>query len=677
MIVELPNGQELEFPDGTSQDVMRTAILKNFPEFAPKQPEKRTGFSGVMEDIGESISGVPGALYDFVTQLPGEAYKSAKQLATHPIRAAENVGAGLLEGIKGAVNIPSNVASYLGERDIGKGGIEDFIKRLHIGDTGLEKAILGDAQEGDELLRGIGSFAPYARLGGLAKGLGGAARRGGAAALYGAGQNQDPIKTALTGLTGEGFVRALQKAKNIGFMPSSPLSAEELEQAVRNVSGTETSLGNVIENPFLQKQFENVLPNLPFSGANQAMQRTANLIRDRGEQILQNLRGDYESEDIGGALHQALKKSESETRRIKNEKFEKLNDAAAAEGVTTSRERLRSEAKNALEKIESDPDLSFLTDSPTKKLLKNLSMEKGDGNYSIKHTDFLRGKLGDKAHDAFLANNTELGKIYNSLKKAAESDINTAIDQSGYEHLDKLRDEAMSYHKKNYAPFEDREIMKFTRKGGDPDILANAFLKSSRLSDRSRLLEKLTSKLTDEERKLLTYSYFSKAITDGQLNPIKLKTLYKSLGERQRKALLGGEDQINSLRDYISLVEKNTEPLNIMFNPKTGQRTLSEFPLMSVLGGAAGSLATGSIPGGILSAALPGIAARPLVKALTSPSVREKLIKRMIESKNRSPKQPYNLAPFLNALMISSKENEEKAPIELLLTPGQGTRYED
>lgn len=34
MIVELPNGQELEFPDGTSPEVMRDAIHKNFPEYA-------------------------------------------------------------------------------------------------------------------------------------------------------------------------------------------------------------------------------------------------------------------------------------------------------------------------------------------------------------------------------------------------------------------------------------------------------------------------------------------------------------------------------------------------------------------------------------------------------------------------------------------------------------------
>ena len=36
-IVELPNGQRLEFPEGMPEGDMRDAIYKNFPEYAPKQ----------------------------------------------------------------------------------------------------------------------------------------------------------------------------------------------------------------------------------------------------------------------------------------------------------------------------------------------------------------------------------------------------------------------------------------------------------------------------------------------------------------------------------------------------------------------------------------------------------------------------------------------------------------
>lgn len=42
MIVELPNGQELEFPDGTSPEIMRNAIHTHFPEYAAMYQPRNT-----------------------------------------------------------------------------------------------------------------------------------------------------------------------------------------------------------------------------------------------------------------------------------------------------------------------------------------------------------------------------------------------------------------------------------------------------------------------------------------------------------------------------------------------------------------------------------------------------------------------------------------------------------
>ena len=148
MIVELPNRQELEFPDGTSKEVMRNAIYKHFPEYALK-----TETPTISEDIKGSIRGAPEALYEAFTHLPKQLSESGSQIYNNPIRSAENIGAGLLKGLKGGANIPSNVAAYLESRGIGQGKIEDFIKSLHIPDTGLEKRILGENQAGDEFLR--------------------------------------------------------------------------------------------------------------------------------------------------------------------------------------------------------------------------------------------------------------------------------------------------------------------------------------------------------------------------------------------------------------------------------------------------------------------------------------------------------------------------------------------
>lgn len=642
--VRLPSGDIANFPDDMTNEAIESVIQKQFP------PHQETGNKDIFSDIVGSIAQAPVNILKGVASLPSEISESAGQISEEPARAIGNVGAGLLEGLKGGLNIPSNIASYLKSRNIGRGNIEDFISALHIPDTGLEKKIFGENQAGDELLRSIGSFAPYARLGGLAQGIKGAAKRATASGAYAAGQEEDPLTAALMGLAVEGTTRGAQRALRPGkFLPSSPLTSDELKEALDITKGTETGLGNVIENPFLQKQFENVFPNLPLSGANQAMQRTANTITSRGENILDKLKGENGTGDIGTSLRDALKSSESETRKIKTEKFNALNDAAEKSGIRTNRSNIREEAGEALRKIEEDPDLSLFTDAGTKSMLKNLATGKGNKDFSLKQTDLLRGELGDLAHDAYSSNNTKLSNIFGSLKKAAEKDINGAIDKADMPHLNELRNEAMNFYKKEYVPFEEPEIMKFTKKGGDPDLLISTFLKRSPTTDRGRLLEKLSTKLTDRDRKLVAYSYFSRALEDGKLNPIKFKTLYKNLGENQKKVLLGGDEGVKQFGDYSKLVQKNTEPLNLMFNPKTGQRNLSDY-LLSILGGSTGALATGNILGGLVGGLAPGIAARGFTKALTKESIREKLIKKMIEEREKGARIPANIAPLIQEI---------------------------
>ncbi|MCP5940194.1 hypothetical protein NL351_30225, partial [Klebsiella pneumoniae] len=79
------------------------------------------------------------------------------------------------------------LAAYAESRELGDADLKNlshWAAKAHIPDTGLEKAIFGENQKGDEFLRSLGSFAPYAKLGGLAKGLTGLAKRGGATAAY-------------------------------------------------------------------------------------------------------------------------------------------------------------------------------------------------------------------------------------------------------------------------------------------------------------------------------------------------------------------------------------------------------------------------------------------------------------------------------------------------------------
>lgn len=680
----------------------------------------------VSSDIINSLSNAPGAITDFIANLPGQVIDSAGLVAQNPVRATGKLGAGIVGGIKGGLNIPSNIARYMQSRGVGEEDkdLRDLIAKLHIPDTGLEKAIFGAPQKGDEFLESLGSFAPWARAGGWAKGLEGMAKRGGAAAAYATGQEQDPLQAALMGLGGEGLVRGVQRIGKPGtFLPSSPLSSPELKQAMQTTKGTETDLGNVIQNPFLKEQFENTLPKIIASGANQTMQRTANEITRRGETILDYLKGNEEVPDIGEKLHSALKSAYEDTRAQKNERFKTLNEAAEKEGIKTKRSNLIETAKEKLAEVERDPHRAGLMDTKAKALLKNIVnpgkeeeqtlsqipigaagkdilqhlFKTGKNNklnfteaefakafgktgaetakafgknaptkqtapqeFSLQDTDLLRGDFGDLANDAYTKGEGALSNLYKSLKDAATKDINDEIDKSNNPKLNSLRDEAMDFYKKEYAPFKDKEIKKFTLRGGDADLLMQNFLKNSKLSDRGNLLGKLTSKLSSEDKDLLAYSYFSNAIKEGKLNPSRLNTLYKNLGKKQKNALLS-EGMQSVLKDYSQLVQKNSRPLDIMFNPKTGYAGLSEIPWKSLGTGGAIGTAIGGWPGAAIGAAFPSVLGRVAVKGLTNQKMREFLIERMIKAREKEGIPPRNIAPLVQALMqVSNPQRQEE-----------------
>ena len=666
--VRLQDGtmQPMSYPDDWSDDQVKAAIYKNFPPAQEEQPKQ--GWHAVAEDIGSGIRDVPAALGHFLAALPGQAYSSGKQVVTDPLRAILNIGGGVRKGLEGAINTPSNIAQYLSSRGIGQGAIEDLVSKMRIPESDLEQRLLGAPQEGDVLLQGLGSFAPYARIGGAARGLSGLAKRAAAAGAYGAGQDQNPITAALMGMAGEGLTRGAQRALRPGnLLPSTQLTPEQLADALRVAQGTETSLGNVIENPGLKKHFENKIAPIPLSGANDAMQRTANVINQRGEDILSQLKGNMDTSDIGLTLRDALKSAERETRQQKNELFKKLNDAAEDAGINTDRSNMRQVAKEELGKINEDPDLATLTDSATKKLLQDLASQKDTNEFSLKNTDFLRGKLGKKAHDAYMAGNSELGDILGSLRDAAVNDIDSSITKTNNPHLNELRDNAMDFYRKEWVPFEDKDIIKFTRKNEDPDLLIQAFIKNSRLSDRSRLLEKLAGKLNPEEKNLMAHSYLSnQSMKEGNFSPLALRDAFKRLGDRQKEALFGKDSEIlNKLRDFSELAGMNTEPLTVMFNPKTGARQAgAALPWGSSALGVLASLYSHSLPVGAAIAMAPILYGKPAAKLLTSPGIRERIINRLIKAKQAEQQVPKNLAPYINALMQSSQTQK---PMELEL----------
>lgn len=466
------------------------------------------------------------------------------------------------------------------------------------------------------------------------------------------------------------------------------LSPEELQSNLKAAEGTNTGLGDVIGSPTLKRLQENILPHIPLSGAYTKMQETANQITEKGQDLMSKIGEKLPEGDKGFYLKQALDDAYQEAYKEKEAKFKVVNDEAKNEGVTTDRSNLYQKARNHLNRIESDPDLKNFVNSGTVSLLnrivnnsditfpanpKRSFINKEPGyeytdpatgerkmgvapeyqystparnsastsapaspitgeipkkEFSLQSTDYLRGHLGESAHDAWSDNNQYLSNIFKDLKKASEKDINDAIDKSGSKSLSKSRDEAMEYYRTKFSQFDDPDIQKFIRKGGDTDLILSHFLKGG-ANDRGNLLQKLTTKLPEDQKELPLHMYLSKAIDEsGQLNPPKLRTLYKNLGKKQLDALVPDSDMRAQLEKYVRSVGLNSDAFNTMFNPKTGQRNLD-----SAIGAIEGMMAYNNP----LKAAGGMILGRGATKALTSEKLRTALVNAIIKSKSRNP----------------------------------------
>lgn len=536
---------------------------------------------------------------EYIGGLPKKAGESFEQIQRDPGRAALNVGAGATEALKGLINLPAFTAEQVLKQGGGKAGkfLSEIPRNLQIGDTGLQEAILGEQQVGDEALQLLGNLVPVGAPGAVTK--------------------------PLRGLV-KGAETAVDAAKPSSFLRGQ-LPISELQDNLRLVEGTNTGLGQVLDNPQLARFQENVLTSVPFSGATSALQKTKKQLTQKGHNLLEDLRGGAIPENLGSSMQEALKDAAAKVEKKKNQLYGNLNRRANELGIEIGRENLGQTALDLLEDVKQSPELARTV---SKELLDDLKfMSDNQGlTQNLKLSNIYKGKLGDKAYDAYVRGDKYEYQLYKDLKKALDKDIEGALSSSSDKELSGLRKEANDYYKTDVAAFEEPEVVKFTRKGGDPDELLSTFLKTSRTSDRSNLLNKIMSKLPEEDKKLVPYAYYSRAMKEGELDPAKLRTLYKQLGDNQRKVLFEGTGLQDEFRDYIKLLDKNNAALNVGLNPPTGQKLLE----LATLGLAGQFGHLGKAGGAALGANL-------LNRYLTSPQAREKLIKKMIENEGRKP----------------------------------------
>jgi len=424
------------------------------------------------------------------------------------------------------------------------------------------------------------------------------------------------------------------------------LSPEELQRNLDITRGTSTSLGDVIQSPSLKYNYENILAKIPGAGATNKMQETAVQVKDKGKELLARILGENEPENVKKTLNESLKKSYREAKEQKRDLYKKTEDIADQMGLTVGRSNLSSTSSNILQEIEKSPELKRQLPSS---IMEDLQFYKNPENFNnLRRSNILKGNLGTEARKLLKSGDEYHSGIYSQLRDALGRDIEESIQSKGSPELKSEYDAAQKFYREKIVPFEDKDVVKFVRKGADPDLIISSFIKKGS-NDRSNLLDKLAHKLPQSQKGLLPYGFLSSSLENGEFNPLKFSSLYKGLGENQRKSLIPDEKLRKDVEDYVKLVKMNTEPLTLMNNVKTGQRNLNFLPILisHSLGGIGGGLtgynqggAPGALAGTFLGAlaglTLPGLVGKQASKYLTSPSVREKIVKKMIRGNPQS-----------------------------------------
>jgi len=670
--VRMPDGslQAMSHPDNWSDDQVKSAIYKNFPNVNKSDTnvsKTKQGLAGIGEDIKSTLNSLPSDLVSSLINLPSHALNVAKQI-TDPsdmLRPILNVGGGVRKGLEGLANIPANVAGYLSSKDIGnklpEGSLAsilkenplDLIKKLRIPESGLEESLLGAPKQGDEELRALGSLLPYAKIGGAAKGLEGLVKRSGSASAYATGQNQDPLKAALMTLIGEGTIRGGTK----GIKSLDPanlfkghLSPEELKANLKAAQGTNTPLGRIIESPTLNTLFENVTSEVPFSGADTTLGKIKNQIKEEGSNIIDQTEPEGIQGDNNYALKKALTDAFYKNRQIKNDIYTERNQIADKELFTpdlTNFNKLASELKTGIK------GSAFYKINPAFKSLFNKvsGIEKGSDMVSqgkpkqlandeltrkgiivsptITESTMLARDLDEKGGQLLKSTNSSdkaAGGLYKQLSKTLRNDVESSIENKGSQELKEAHEKANKNFIENYVPFLDEDIDKILKKK-DAQSLVAKIVKPSKKFDEYKTIEKINSLVSPEESKLLGNHYLKGSLDKfGRVKPKKLASLIENLGDRQFQALFPNKEVQMKLKNYSTLRNMNEKALNLMYNPQTGAKNVK-----LLLGGVAAGMAPHTAAGAYLGSV-------GFNKLMTNPKAREWLVNRMIEKQGQGIK---------------------------------------
>jgi len=463
----------------------------------------------------------------------------------------------------------------------------------------------------------------------------------------------DKTAGALAGLAFGGVGYPLFKGGQWAFNALRPsnlfrgnATPEQMARNVEAAQGVPVGLGNIVENPLMKAGIENLAAKLPFSGAHQKLAETGQAIKNQAEDIVSNyLPENIPPSEVSEKLGEALINAKNQAEKTKRNAYKSANNMAEKEGLQLTLPRFSKSANKYVQSIENTTMLQY--EPETKALIQRLKNYKNpvksssseglivdkEGNPIINETNVkypsleeantLAGRLNElsrKFKSSVDSTQRGAGTILGKLGSALKTDIKRSIDKSGSSELKEEFENAEKNYAENYHPFLDKDLLQFTENNRPPEDIVATFLQNSKKSDRVTQLSKLLDRLNEDQKDLVRYSYFSRALEGEEdaktVNPNKLKTLWSSLGDNQKRTLIPNKAERQKFDNFSNLTGSNQAALSLMSNPITGHQLSVKYLLKAPF----------------------GIAARPFVNKLTSEEYRNKIVKQIMESYQKENK---------------------------------------
>ncbi|MBP6919298.1 MAG: hypothetical protein KBB94_10340 [Legionellaceae bacterium] len=634
-----------------------------------KPPKKETkGWLGISEDVYQSGKEFLPEFLEALKQLPSEGAGIIK----NPERIPQNLFAGLAKGGAGILNTPGNIRDYLGQKDIvGKDAPslrlpEEFFPRnfdyhAAVGPEGN--------QPGDALTQGIGSFAPYLPLSEFGA-LGAAARTGmrsGALGVHATGQNENPIKAALSVPAFEAPLHGAYRAGH-AMRPRNALRgnlpAEEMMANVRAAEGTNTDLGSIIGSPTFKQVFENMSTKWPGSGSDELLSRMGQQVEGRAQGLLDESSQGMGPGDRNAQLKTALENAYETQRVRKNELYEPVNQLAESEGFTLDLPSFRQRTNQQLQQIENSPLLQY--DANFRRSFNKLAgLEEGASqNPSILETNITASALFDEGtklieNKSASAKDRAIGRLYLDLANRARADIRNEMQHRGSPELNQAYNTATENYRENFSQFLDKDIYKLAQPGVEAETIINDIIKPGKKGDKFLRIEKIQNALPVDQRHILGNAWLRNSLDkSGELNPKQFSKLINDLGQRQFEALFPDPEYRQRLLDYGRLRGMNEKALSRMANPMTGQSLAMPGMLMAQGTGIATAITHGNPLQALVWALGPQVLSRGANRFLTSPAVRQHMVNRILQNEG-NPRGQLGRRNLLGTLLGAGTEPSE------------------